>query len=95
MTASCVLQTRVDKETKERAQKAFAKRGMSLSEGIRVAINHELKVEPSASERLCAIFDDADKKVKASGMSEPSVESIVKFCNSVKQQRANQAADLF
>ncbi len=39
MSSDCVLQTRVDAETKKRAQKEFAKRGMTVSEGLRLALD--------------------------------------------------------
>lgn len=113
MSANCVLQTRVDEETKRRAQKEFAKRGMTVSEGLRLALNHEIEgaqsptgstvnhttpsafssQTTSASARLQSLFYDADKKIEASGTKEINIESIVEFCDSVKQQRANQAAE--
>lgn len=94
MSATCVLQTRVDEKTKRRAQRAFARRGMTVSEGLRVAIDHEIGESSSPSERLDAIFSSADKKLVASGFQEPTIDSIVEFCDSIKQQRANQASEL-
>lgn len=48
----------------------------------------------SATSHLQSIFSDADRKLEAAGVGEPTIESIVEFCNSIKQQRSKEAAEL-
>ena len=94
MSATCVLQTRVDEKTKQRAQKAFKRRGMTVSEGLRLALDHEIRNAPSAADRLDFIFTDADKKCEAAGLKEPTIDSIVNVCDDIKQERAQKASEL-
>lgn len=93
MATTCVLQTRVDKETKEKAQKVFAMRGITVSEGLREALYNEIGEKSSAASRLKSVFNEADKKREAAGFTEPTVESIVNFCDSIKEQRAQEISE--
>ena len=65
---------------------------MTISEGFRLAPDHENRDAPSTTDRLDFIFADADKKCEAVGFKEPTTESIVEFCDDVKQERTKEAA---
>ena len=93
MGTNCVLQTTVDEQTKARAQEFFLRRELTVSEGLKVALDHEMGAGMAATSRLKACFSDAAKKIQAANISEPTAKSIVEFCNSVKTQRAQQAAE--
>ncbi len=93
MAATCVLQTRVDEATKRRAQKVFSRRGLTVSEGLRLALDREIGEATSANARLEAVFLDADKKREAARFKDLTIDSIVEFCENVKQQRAEQASE--
>ena len=56
------------------------------------AKQHSQRNAPSATDRLDEIFTDADKKCEAAGFIEPTIESIIEFCNDVKQERTKEAA---
>ena len=49
---------------------------------------------PPAIDTLDVIFADADKKCEAAGFKEPTTESIVEFCDDVKQERTKEAAEV-
>ena len=107
MSNTCVIQTRVDEATKTRAHKYFQERGLTMSEGLRIALNHEINETKStkfpskrstknnsnlAVQELNAIFSCAENKRKITnftGDNEPTMNSIVDFCNSVKRERIN------
>ena len=107
MSNTCVIQTRVDEATKTRAHKYFQERGLTMSEGLRIALNREINETQStkfpskrliknnsnlAIQELDAIFSSAENKRKIanlSGDNEPTIDSIVDFCNSVKRERIN------
>ena len=56
------------------------------------AVRHSQGNTSSATDRLDVIFADADKKCEAAGFKEPTTESIVEFCDDVKQERTKEAA---
>ena len=56
------------------------------------AVRYSQGNTPSAIDTLGVIFADADKKCEAVGFKEPTTESIVEFCDDVKQERTKEAA---
>ena len=58
------------------------------------AVRYSQGNTPSATDTLDVIFADADKKCEAAGFIEPTIESIIEFCNDVKQERTKEAAEV-
>ena len=56
------------------------------------AVRHSQGNTSSTTDTLDVIFAEADKKCEVAGSNEPSIESIVEFCNAVKQERTKEAA---
>ncbi len=94
--ATEVIQVRVDATMKRELEELSAKRGVTLSQGIRDILSTELnraktKDKKSPAEEFDEILQEADERRKASGLPDPSIEQIVEFCDKVRAERIAEA----
>lgn len=84
------VQFRVPHEVKLAFSARCADEGKTISEGGREAIEEYAYGERKPADELEDIFADADKKLDAAALPEPSVEEIVEFCAKIRAERASQ-----
>ena len=86
MPATEMIRVRIEPEKKERLQSIYAARGTTLSQAVRDFLDSELAQNDPLSV-LDGIAESAARKVEASGAPELTIDDVVAFVDSVREER--------
>ena len=90
MSATEIVQFRVEPSVRRDLESRCARRGVSVSQGLRDIVMVDLYGEKPPADELASIIASADEKLDASGLPEPSVDQIVEYCERVRAERSAQ-----
>lgn len=90
MAATETIQFRVPHGIKADLAARCESEGKTVSEGAREALEEYLYGEKSPADEFEDIFSDADEKLAAARLPEPSIEEITEFCKRVRAERASE-----
>lgn len=90
MPSTETIQFRVPVQMKEDFAERCERKGITVSEGARDVLEEYLYGPKSPVDELDAIFADADEKLEAAALPEPSIEEVNAYCAKVRSERASQ-----
>ena len=87
MAATETIRIRIDPEVKNSLTHMYARRGTTISQAVRTFLYEELENERTALDRFDAIMTAADAKMESAGEPEVSIDDIVTYIDSVRDER--------